>query len=136
MDDAAAFYERREEELTPEVMRAVERQVMLQIIDQRWREHLEAMDYLQEGINLRAMGQKDPLTEWQREGFEMFGSLMKGVAQDFVRYVMHVQVVNQEPAAQVVQNLQQSSSDTSTGNGFASAAQSAVSSGDIEPEAA
>jgi preprotein translocase subunit SecA len=48
------------------------------------------MDYLQEGINLRAMGQKDPLTEWQREGFEMFGSLMKGIAQDFVKYVMHV----------------------------------------------
>jgi preprotein translocase subunit SecA len=54
-------------------MRQVERQVMLRIIDQRWREHLEEMDYLQEGINLRAMGQKDPLTEWQREGFEMFG---------------------------------------------------------------
>jgi preprotein translocase subunit SecA len=55
-------------------MRDVERQVMLRIIDQRWREHLDEMDYLQDGINLRAMGQKDPLTEWQREGFEMFGS--------------------------------------------------------------
>jgi preprotein translocase subunit SecA len=53
------------------------------------------MDYLKEGINLRAMGQKDPLTEWQREGFEMFGTMMKGIAQDFVRYVMHVQVVQQ-----------------------------------------
>ena len=77
-------------------MREVERQVMLRIIDQRWREHLEEMDYLKEGINLRAMGQKDPLTEWQREGFEMFGSMMKGIAQDFVRYVMHVQVVRQD----------------------------------------
>ena len=76
-------------------MREVERQVMLRIIDQRWREHLEEMDYLKEGINLRAMGQKDPLTEWQREGYEMFGSMMKGIAQDFVRYVMHVQVVRQ-----------------------------------------
>ena len=74
-------------------MREVERQVMLRIIDQRWREHLEEMDYLKEGINLRAMGQKDPLTEWQREGYEMFGAMMKGIAQDFVRYVMHVQVV-------------------------------------------
>ena len=54
-------------------MREVERQVMLQIIDQQWREHLYEMDYLQEGINLRAMGQKDPLVEWQREGYEMFG---------------------------------------------------------------
>ena len=92
-------------------MREVERQVMLRIIDQRWREHLEEMDYLQEGINLRAMGQKDPLTEWQREGFEMFGAMMKGIAQDFVQYVMHVQVVRKEEPAPVVQNVQQSSSD-------------------------
>src|SRR6185295_7840291 len=84
-------------ELGTDVMREVERQVMLRIIDQRWREHLEEMDYLKEGINLRAMGQKDPLTEWQREGYEMFGAMMKGIAQDFVRYVMHVQVV-QQPA--------------------------------------
>jgi preprotein translocase subunit SecA len=69
------------------------------------------MDYLQEGINLRAMGQKDPLTEWQREGFEMFGAMMKGIAQDFVRYVMHVQVVHNDAPSPAVQNLQQSSSD-------------------------
>ena len=84
------------QELGDDVMRQVERQVMLRIIDQRWREHLEEMDYLQEGINLRAMGQKDPLTEWQREGFEMFGGMMKGIAQDFVKYVMHVQVVQNQ----------------------------------------
>ena len=54
-------------------MREIERQVMLRVIDQHWREHLYEMDYLQEGIHLRAMGQKDPLVEWQREGFEMFG---------------------------------------------------------------
>ncbi|MEN9821636.1 MAG: preprotein translocase SecA subunit, partial [Actinomycetota bacterium] len=111
MADAKAFYERRETELTPVVMRDVERQVMLRIIDQRWREHLEEMDYLQEGINLRAMGQKDPLTEWQREGFEMFGSLMKGIAQDFVKYVMHVQVVRKDAPAPAVQNIQQTSSE-------------------------
>ena len=113
MADASAFYEKREAELGPDVMREVERQVMLRIIDQRWREHLEEMDYLKEGINLRAMGQKDPLTEWQREGYEMFGGLMKGVAQDFVRYVMHVQVVQNQPQApDQVQNVQQTSSDT------------------------
>ena len=78
-------------------MRQVERQVMLQIIDTKWREHLYEMDYLQEGINLRAMGQKDPLVEWQREGFDMFGQMMHGIAQDFVRYVMHVQVTVQQP---------------------------------------
>jgi preprotein translocase subunit SecA len=123
MADAKAHYERREEELTPVVMRDVERQVMLRIIDQRWREHLEEMDYLQEGINLRAMGQKDPLTEWQREGFEMFGQMMKGIAQDFVKYVMHVQVVRNDAPAPTVQNVQQTSSDTQPrSGGFAAAA--------------
>jgi preprotein translocase subunit SecA len=98
VDDALTHYERREAELGEEVMRQVERQVMLRIIDTRWREHLYEMDYLQEGINLRAMGQKDPLTEWQREGFEMFGQMMKGVSQDLVKYVMHVQVQVDQPA--------------------------------------
>jgi preprotein translocase subunit SecA len=111
MANATSFYEQRESELTSVVMRDVERQVMLRIIDQRWREHLEEMDYLQEGINLRAMGQKDPLAEWQREGYEMFGSMMKGIAQDFVKYVMHVQVVRNEEPAPVVQNLQQTKSE-------------------------
>jgi len=111
MADASSFYERRESELGSGVMRDVERQVMLRIIDQRWREHLEEMDYLQEGINLRAMGQKDPLSEWQREGYEMFGAMMKGIAQDFVRYVMHVQVVRNDEPAPTVQNLQQTKSE-------------------------
>jgi preprotein translocase subunit SecA len=84
---------------------------MLKIIDQRWREHLEEMDYLQEGINLRAIGQKDPLIEWQREGFEMFGSLMKGVAQDFVKYVMHVQVINNSAPVSKLANIQETSDE-------------------------
>jgi preprotein translocase subunit SecA len=99
MDEALTYYERRESELTPDLMRQVERMVLLRIIDQRWRAHLYEMDYLREGINLRAMGQKDPLTEWQREGFEMFGEMMKGVWQDFIRYVMHVQVQAGRPQA-------------------------------------
>ena len=99
MANATAHYEARELELGEDVLRQVERQVMLRIIDQRWREHLEEMDYLQGGINLRAMGQKDPLTEWQREGFEMFGAMMTGIAQDFVKYVMHVQVVQNQVGA-------------------------------------
>jgi preprotein translocase subunit SecA len=122
MADATAHYAQREAELGENVMRAVERQVMLQIIDQRWREHLEEMDYLQEGINLRAMGQKDPLTEWQREGYEMFGTLMKGIAQDFVRYVMHVQVMQQPEPAPMVQNLQQLSAESAPESGFTAAA--------------
>jgi preprotein translocase subunit SecA len=116
MAEATNHYEQREAEMGEEVMREVERQVMLRIIDQRWREHLEEMDYLKEGINLRAMGQKDPLVEWQREGFEMFGGMMKGIAQDFVRYVMHVQVVEKDQdqpklGTPQVLNMQTSSSD-------------------------
>ena len=121
-------------------MREVERQVMLRIIDQRWREHLEEMDYLKEGINLRAMGQKDPLTEWQREGYEMFGAMMKAIAQDFVRYVMHVQVVQKEaPTLDTpkVLNLQTSSSDDAPDEtGFDRARAQAVAQGDLPPEAA
>ena len=108
MADASAYYAQREAELGEATMREIERQVMLRIIDQRWREHLEEMDYLQEGINLRALGQKDPLTEWQREGFEMFGALMKGIAQDFVKYVMRVQVIRNDQPAQRVQSVQTS----------------------------
>ena len=133
MAEATAYYERREQELTPTVLREVERQVMLRIIDQRWREHLHEMDYLQEGINLRAMGQKDPLVEWQREGFEMFGQLMKGIADDFVRYVMHVKVVQKAPeqASPAVQNVQTTSAETEQTDGFAAAARSASAEGEI-----
>ncbi len=134
MSNATAHYERREEEMGAETLRQVERQVMLRIIDQRWREHLEEMDYLQGGINLRAMGQKDPLVEWQREGFEMFGTMMTGIAQDFVKYVMHVQVVKDDEAKPVVgaaapapvQNLQTSSSDDVQSSGFDRAARAAA----------
>ena len=136
MADAAVFYKQREEQLGETVMREIERQVMLRIIDQRWREHLEEMDYLQEGINLRAMGQKDPLTEWQREGYDMFGSLMKGIAQDFVKYVMHVEVVSDDAAGTTVQNIRQTSSVDDTSSGFDVAAASAIADGELPPEAA
>jgi len=102
----------------------------LRIIDQRWREHLEEMDYLQEGINLRAMGQKDPLSEWQREGYEMFGHMMTGIAQDFVRYIMHVQVVRDDIPAATVRNVQEISSESVDMGGFASAA----SMGDLDDD--
>jgi preprotein translocase subunit SecA len=122
MVEATNYYNKREEELGPELMREIERQVMLRIIDQRWLEHLAEMDYLQEGINLRAMGQKDPLVEWQREGYEHFDKLMHIISQDFVRYVMHVQVVEEQPAAPVVQNVQYSAPDDSIPSGMQAAA--------------
>ena len=133
--DATAYYTRREAELGEEQMREVERQVMLRIIDQRWREHLEEMDYLQEGINLRAMGQKDPLTEWQREGFELFGQMMKAIAQDFVRFVMHVQVVQPVAPTLQPQRFQQFSSENAAESGFDRAAAAAVADGELPPSA-
>jgi preprotein translocase subunit SecA len=97
--DAIAYYEQREGAMpAPEdgepadTMRALEREVMLQLIDLKWREHLSEMDYLREGINLRAMGQQDPLVAWQRDGYEMFGQLMSSIDDDYVMTVMHAQV--------------------------------------------
>ena len=109
MGAATAYYEEREAEIGPEVMRQIERQVMLRIIDQRWREHLQEMDHLRDGIHLRAMGQRDPATEWQREGYAMFGQMMAGIAQDFVRYVMHARVqVQEQQAAPAITNVTES----------------------------
>ncbi|HVT78819.1 MAG TPA: preprotein translocase subunit SecA [Acidimicrobiales bacterium] len=106
--EGTTYYEGREQQVsetfgTPDVMREVEREVMLQIIDARWREHLSEMDYLREGINLRAMGQKDPLVEWQTDGYDMFGQMMGAINNDYLRYVMHVDVSPQEIAQPEVQ---------------------------------
>jgi preprotein translocase subunit SecA len=101
VEEATTHYEEREAEFGAEAMRQIERQVMLRVIDTRWREHLYEMDYLQEGIHLRAMGQKDPLVEWQREGYGMFAQMVDAIAEDFVKYVMHLQVVHPEPEVSV-----------------------------------
>ncbi len=103
--DAVRQYEEREEDFGADEMRQVERQVMLRIIDARWREHLREMDHLQDGINLRALGQKDPLTEWQRESFDMFGTLMASVRREYVQYVMHVQKLQPEQPSQTPKKL-------------------------------
>jgi preprotein translocase subunit SecA len=97
--EATEYYEQRELSVEggPDTMREVERQVMLQLIDQKWREHLSEMDYLREGIGLRAMGQQDPLVAWQKEGYAMFGNLISNIDDDFVKYSMHVDVVIERP---------------------------------------
>ncbi len=107
-DDAVAVYEALGVERTEEVQRDIERRVMLSVIDQHWREHLYEMDYLQEGINLRAMGQQDPLAEWQREGFDMFEAMTATVDEEFVRYVFHVQVITEDAPVASVSNVQYS----------------------------
>ena len=90
--DAQAAYDRREAELTPEVMRELERRVVLSVLDRKWREHLYEMDYLQEGIGLRAMAQRDPLVEYQREGFELFNAMMDGIKEESVGFLFNVDV--------------------------------------------
>ena len=110
--EATAYYEQREKDLTPELMREIERRVMLSLIDQRWREHLYEMDYLREGIGLRAMGQRDPLTEWQREGFDMFSQMIQSVNEDFVRLIMHADVRVEDAPAQIPPPLEGAANPT------------------------
>ncbi len=80
----------------PDVMRQAERIVLLHVTDVAWREHLHEMDYLQEGISLRAMGQRDPLVEYQREGYDLFQSTVTRIRHDFAKYILHVQKAVQE----------------------------------------
>ncbi|MBM3694269.1 MAG: preprotein translocase subunit SecA, partial [Actinobacteria bacterium] len=118
VDEALERYAVKEESIGAESLREIERRVMLSIIDQHWREHLYEMDYLREGINLRAMGQRDPLTEWQREGFDMFEAMMGGIEDDFVRYVSHLEVVAEPEPEPVVRNLRYSAAEEPvTGSG-------------------
>ena len=92
IEDALKLYDEREEELGDELMRALERFLLLQIIDRRWREHLYDMDYLREGIHLRGFAQIDPLVAYKNEGFALFQDLMNSIWSDFARMVYNVQV--------------------------------------------
>jgi preprotein translocase subunit SecA len=98
--DAQAAYDAREAEVGPEIMRELERRVVLSVLDRKWREHLYEMDYLQEGIGLRAMAQRDPLVEYKREGFEMFAAMLDGIKEESVGYLFNVEVqVEPDPEA-------------------------------------
>ncbi|MGZ8629436.1 MAG: preprotein translocase subunit SecA [Actinomycetota bacterium] len=96
VEDALARYEEKERAVAPEVMRELERVVLLNITDTRWREHLYEMDYLQEGIHLRALAQKDPITEYRREAYDMFQALTESIRGDFARYIYRVEFVRQD----------------------------------------
>ena len=102
-EEAMVRYEERGTELGAEVLGRVEKSVMLSVIDNKWREHLSEMDYLRAGIGLRAMGQRDPLTEYQREGYEMFTDLVDGVKRDAVKYLYHVEIAQPKTQPQRIQ---------------------------------
>jgi preprotein translocase subunit SecA len=101
VQEAFEAYDAKEASVTPQVMRELERVVLLNITDTKWREHLYEMDYLQEGIHLRSYAQRDPLTEYQREAFTMFDDLTASIQEDFVKYIYRVELVRQDqpPAA-------------------------------------
>lgn len=92
LTQANLAYEKRESELTSTVMRELERKILLSVLDRKWREHLYEMDYLQEGIGLRAMAQRDPLVEYQREGFDLFTAMMDAIKEELVSFLFNVEV--------------------------------------------
>ena len=95
-EDALSAYAKREDELGAEVVRELERRVVLSVLDRKWREHLYEMDYLREGIGLRAYSQRDPLVEYQREGFELFNAMMEGIAEESVGFLFNLEVQVEE----------------------------------------
>ncbi|HEX6299112.1 MAG TPA: preprotein translocase subunit SecA [Acidimicrobiia bacterium] len=103
VDEGLQRYQERADEFGKEIMPRVEKSVMLSVIDNKWREHLSEMDYLRAGIGLRAMGQRDPLTEYQREGYDMFMDMVQSVKRDAVRYLFHVEVAQPKTQPQRVQ---------------------------------
>ena len=92
VEDCKAAYAKREESLGENVMRELERKVLLSVLDRKWREHLYEMDYLQEGIGLRAMAQRDPLVEYQREGYELFSAMMDAIKEEIAGLLFNIEV--------------------------------------------
>jgi len=111
-EKAHELYENKEKELGSETMRELERFVILKVVDQKWMDHIDAMDQLRQGIGLRAYGQKDPLVEYKYEGYEMFNRMIADIQEDVVRYIFRVNVV-EEPQEQA-RNIQENKYDTET----------------------
>ena len=101
LSDSKIAYQKREDSLGSQVMRELERRVVLSVIDRRWRDHLYEMDYLKDGIGLRAMAQRDPLVEYQREGYALFQSMMGQIREDTTGYIFNIEVQIQQPTQQV-----------------------------------
>ncbi|MEO6471373.1 MAG: preprotein translocase subunit SecA [Aeromicrobium sp.] len=102
-EDALASYETREEELGAEITRELERRVVLSVLDRKWREHLYEMDYLREGIGLRAYSQRDPLVEYQREGFELFNAMMDAIQEESVGFLFNLEVQVEQDEAEATE---------------------------------
>ena len=101
IEDCKAAYAKREESLGSEAMRELERKVLLSVLDRKWREHLYEMDYLQEGIGLRAMAQRDPLVEYQREGFDLFSAMMDAIKEEIAGFLFNIEVTVEASSKEV-----------------------------------
>ena len=101
IEDCEKAYAVREESLTSEVMRELERKVLLSVLDRKWREHLYEMDYLQEGIGLRAMAQRDPLVEYQREGYELFSAMMDAIKEEIAGFLFNIEITVESTSHEV-----------------------------------
>ena len=106
LSDAKLAYQKRTDEIGEALMRELERRVMLSVVDRKWRDHLYEMDYLKEGIGLRAMAQRDPLIEYQREGYAMFLEMMAGVREEAVQFLFNVEIKQNLPEVQQEQPAQ------------------------------
>jgi preprotein translocase subunit SecA len=102
-DYANKTYEQKEEEFTPEVMREMERVILLRCVDEKWMDHIDSMEHLKEGINLRAYGQHDPVVEYKNEGFRMFDEMISVIQEEVVQYMFHIQVERPVERVQVAQ---------------------------------
>jgi preprotein translocase subunit SecA len=132
LDDAAAAYKKREEDLGVDVLRELERKVLLSVLDRKWREHLYEMDYLQEGIGLRAMAQRDPLVEYQREGYELFAAMMDAFKEELASLVFNVEVTIEGDGSQVkARGVDEKPAQTAPLKYTAADADGVVSSGDV-----
>jgi preprotein translocase subunit SecA len=123
LDDAHRAYDEREAEIDAKVgegaMRSLERQVMLTVLDRKWREHLYEMDYLKEGIGMRALAQRDPVIEYQREGYDMFKAMLESLKEEAVGFLFNLQVEQAEPAAPSPEAASALPAGVAAGNGQA-----------------
>lgn len=116
IEKAQAAYEQKETELGNEIMRELERYIMLKIVDQKWMDHIDNMDQLREGIGLRAYGQRDPVQEYKFEGYEMFQEMIRSIQEDVLRYLFRVQVKAAPERQRKTYSMSYSHKDTAAEN--------------------
>jgi preprotein translocase subunit SecA len=136
VEDCKTAYAKREEALGAEVMRELERKVLLSVLDRKWREHLYEMDYLQEGIGLRAMAQRDPLVEYQKEGFDLFAAMMDGIKEEIAGFLFNIEVTVESSSNEVVAPGLEAKQLPTTGLQYTAADESGVrTTGDVSRNA-